>query len=99
MPDVEPCRCWVLSPAIPHEGHCCFGYPDPDGEVYQRGQEPPCGHWHPAVPRPPKLTDDQAHAWVRRTCIDCLSAPTSAGRYRCDACHAERNTTPKGATA
>ena len=87
MPDDPgPCQCWTRVPAIPHGNHCCFGYPDPDGDAYQYGQPPPCGHWHPDVPRPPKLTDDQAHAWVRHRCIECLSAPARAAGYRCDAC-------------
>lgn len=30
-----PCRCWVTSPPLPHDSHCCFSYPDPDGTVYQ----------------------------------------------------------------
>lgn len=91
MPDAGPCSCWTRVPALPHANHCCFGTPDPDGELYQRGQEPPCGHWHPDVPRPAKFTEDQAHAWARRRCIDCLTAPARAGGYRCDACHAGRS--------
>lgn len=47
-----PCRCWVTSPPLPHDGHCCFSYPDPDGTVYQLGKEAPCGHWHSDTPRP-----------------------------------------------
>ena len=46
----NPCQCWVQSPLTGHSGHCCFGYRDDD--AYQRGQPPPCGHWHPDVPRP-----------------------------------------------
>ncbi|MBU8830863.1 hypothetical protein [Mycolicibacterium goodii] len=87
MPDTDPCPCWTRQPALPHAGHCCFGFPDPDGDVYQRGQAPPCGHWHPDVPRPRKFTNDQAHAWIGRRCIACLTKPTSAGRYRCNTCH------------
>jgi hypothetical protein len=83
----DPCRCWTTSPPLPHSGHCCFGYPDPDGNVYQRGQEPPCGHWHPNVPRPAKFTDQQARAWVARRCIECLTTPARAGGYLCDGCH------------
>ncbi len=90
MPDTEPCRCWITSPAIPHTGHCCFGYPDPDGELYQRGNLPPCQHWHPDVPKPPKLTDPQAHAWATHHCIDCLTKPTRAAGYRCNECHERR---------
>lgn len=50
----EPCRCWTAEPCIPHAGHCCFGYPDPDGSLYQHGQTPPCGHWVEEIagPRP-----------------------------------------------
>lgn len=50
MPD-EPCRCWT-GLALPHSGHCCFAHPALDGTAYRRGQAPPCGHWHPEVPRP-----------------------------------------------
>lgn len=45
-----PCQCWIQSPLTGHQGHCCFGYRDDD--AYQRGQPPPCGHWHEDVPRP-----------------------------------------------
>lgn len=48
----EPCACWV-GPVVVHEG-CCFGYRDDD--AYQRGQPPPCNHWHKDVPRPTEET-------------------------------------------
>ena len=85
--DPGPCSCWTRVPPVPHASHCCFGTPDPDGELYQRGKLPPCQHWHPDVPRPPKLTEDQAHAWARRRCVECLSARARAGGYVCETCH------------
>ena len=88
MSDASPCACWTRTPALPHSGHCCFGYREDD--AYEYGKAPPCGHWDERVPRPPKLTEDQAHAWARRRCIECLTAPASAGRYVCNECWATR---------
>lgn len=45
----EPCPCWLNSYSYGHEGHCCWRGPD---DAYQLGSLPPCGHWHPDVPRP-----------------------------------------------
>jgi hypothetical protein len=44
-----PCRCWTNTNALGHEGHCCWLDP---ADTYQLGSLPPCGHWHPDVPRP-----------------------------------------------
>lgn len=82
---IDPCRCWVTSPPIPHADHCCFAE---DATPPETPPGPPtCGHWHPDVPRPPKLSPEQARAWAGRICITCLSQPASAGRYRCNECH------------
>lgn len=44
------CRCWQVSPPIPHAGHCCFGDdPTPLDEIVV-GEPPPCGHWE-GVPK------------------------------------------------
>ena len=48
-----PCRCWSVSPPIPHAGHCCFG-DDGHGrrtriDEYQLGQPAPCGHPRPTA--------------------------------------------------
>lgn len=85
MTDTAPCSCWTRQPALPHQGHCCFGYREDD--AYEYGKTPPCGHWHPDVPRPPKLTEEQAQAWARRRCIGLCGRPARAGGYRCDSCH------------
>lgn len=47
-----PCRCWVTSPPLLHEGHCCFmDDPRPLDELMP-GDLPACGHWHSDTPRP-----------------------------------------------
>lgn len=47
--DDEPCRCWTNIYAFRHDGHCCWNHP---GDTFELGSLPPCGHWHPSVPRP-----------------------------------------------
>ena len=39
----------AINKAAGHEGHCCWLDP---ADTYQLGSLPPCGHWHPDVPRP-----------------------------------------------
>ena len=50
----EPCRCWTTTSAMGHDGHCCWSHP---GDTYELGSLPPCGHWHPSVPRPAGCTN------------------------------------------
>lgn len=47
---IDCCRCWLSSPPIPHEGHCCFME---DTTPLEAPPGPPsCGHWHPDVSKP-----------------------------------------------
>ena len=85
MPNTAPCRCWVSYPRIPHGDHCCFVQEATPLDGAPR--QPMCEHWHPEVPRPPKLSEGQARAWIRRICVECQDKPASAGRYCCDECH------------
>jgi hypothetical protein len=48
----EMCRCWMMSPPLPHEGHCCFMDDPTPTEDMVAGMDLVCGHWHPEVPRP-----------------------------------------------
>ncbi|CPR78965.1 hypothetical protein [Mycobacteroides abscessus] len=64
IPHDGPCVCWT-GPVVIHEGGCCFHYPPTDDD--ELGVPPPCGHWHPAVGRPNRvsvfdLTSEQALA-------------------------------------
>lgn len=40
-----PCHCWLSSPAVLHEGHCCFMDDPTPLEDIVPGQRPACGHW------------------------------------------------------
>lgn len=41
----EPCKCWLMSPAVLHEGHCCFLDDTTPLEEMRVGVPPSCGHW------------------------------------------------------
>ena len=71
-----PCSCWVGRPIF-HEGHCCFREdPRPLDEI-GLGDTPPCGHWHPDVPRPAGL-DALTEAIQSRTGGKALGEMTGA---------------------
>lgn len=49
------CPCWLDNYSHASDIHCCFR--DVPLEDCHLGVDPPCGHWHPDVPRPTSQLD------------------------------------------